>query len=76
MNQKPIILRMEEAKYELTQCVNMLLQKHELNCYLIEPMFAELYYQVQETAKKELAQAKAQVEEQMEAAEAASDNTK
>ncbi len=69
---KPLIIEIEEAKIELTQCVNEILQKHGLNCYLIEPSFAELYAQVRATAQNELAQAKAQ----MEAAKTASDNTK
>lgn len=68
MEQKPMIIRMEEAKYELTQCVKDILQKHGLNCYLIEPAFAELYAQIRATAQNELAQARAQ----MEAAKAAS----
>ena len=68
MEQKPIIIRMEEAKEELAQCVNDILQKHGLNCYLIEPAFADLYAQVRATARNELAQARAQ----MEAAKAAS----
>jgi hypothetical protein len=61
MEQKPLILRMDEAKQELTQCVNDVLRKHGLNCYLIEPAFAELYSQIRATAQRELAQAKAQI---------------
>lgn len=68
MEQKPLIVRMEEAKDEFEQYINELLRKHELNCYLIEPMFAEFYAQVKSTARNELTQAKAQ----MEAARAAS----
>lgn len=60
MEQKPIILEIDEAKRELAQCVNDILQKHGLNCYLIEPMFAELYSEVRATAQRELAQARAQ----------------
>lgn len=59
MEQKSIILEMDEAKRELVQCVNDILQKHGLNCYLIEPAFAELYAEVKATAQKELAQARA-----------------
>lgn len=68
----PLIIRIEEARQEMTQYVGEILQKYGLNCYLIEPSFAELYAQVKATAQQELAQAKAQ----MEAAQAASDNTK
>lgn len=62
MEQKPIILEMEEAKQELIQCVNDILKKHKLNCYLIEPTFAKLYEQIKTGAQNELAQARAQVE--------------
>jgi hypothetical protein len=59
MNQKPIILEMDEAKQELVQCVNDIMYRHGLNCYLIEPMFAELYANVKSEAQRELAQARA-----------------
>ena len=70
MKQKSIILEIDEAKRELVQCVNDILQNHGLNCYLIEPMFAELHTQIKATAQSELAQARA------EAANVTSDNTK
>lgn len=60
MEQTPLIIRMDEAKRELAQCVNDILQKHGLNCYLIEPAFAELYSQVRASAQNELAQARTQ----------------
>ena len=62
MEQKPIILEMDEAKKELVECVNNILQTHKLSCYLIEPMFAELYSQIKATAQNELAMARAQME--------------
>ena len=62
MEKKPIILEMDEAKQELVQCVNDILAKHRLSCYLIEPMFAELYVEIKASAKNELAQARAQEE--------------
>lgn len=61
MEQKPIILEMDEAKQELVQCVNDILVRHRLSCYLIEPMFAELYSQIKASAQNELAQARAQM---------------
>ena len=61
MNQKYIIVAIDDAKRELVQCVNNILQKHGLNCYLIEPVFAELYANVKATAQGELAQARAQM---------------
>jgi hypothetical protein len=59
MEQKPLILRMDEAKQELIQCVNDILQKHGLKCYLMEPTFAEMYAEIKATAQNELAQARA-----------------
>lgn len=61
MEQKHIILELDEAKQELVQCVNNILDKHRLQCYLIEPMFAELYSQIKANAQHELAQARAQM---------------
>lgn len=61
MEQKPLILEIEEAKQELIQCVNEILARHGLNCYLMEPTFAELYKQVKSGAQNELAQARAQM---------------
>ena len=58
MEQKSIIIELDEAKRELVQCVNGILQKHGLNCYLIEPAFAELYAQIKATAQNELVQAR------------------
>ena len=60
MEQKPIILELDEAKRELIQSVNDIMRRHGLNCYLMEPMFAELYASVKATAQNELAQARAQ----------------
>lgn len=58
MGQKSIILEMDEAKQELIQCVNEIMRRHGLNCYLMEPTFAELYAEVKAEAKRELAQAR------------------
>lgn len=67
--QRPIILELDEAKQELVQCVNNILSQHRLSCYLIEPTFAELYAQIQASARNEIAQARAieaQAQEQAE----------
>lgn len=58
MQQKSIILEMDEAKRELIQCANNIMQKHGLSCYLMEPAFAELYAEVKAKAQRELAQAR------------------
>lgn len=62
MEQVPLILRMDLAKNELMHCVNDILQKYGLNCYLLEPSFAEAHSKIKATAQSELAQARAQVE--------------
>ena len=59
MEKKELILEMDEAKQELVQCVNDILDRHGLSCYLIEPMVADLYAQVKANAQNELRQAKA-----------------
>lgn len=59
---KPLILELDEAKKELVQSVNEIMQRHGINCYLLEPIFAELYAQVKATAQNELAQAKQMAE--------------
>lgn len=69
MENEPLILRIEEAKQELAQCVNDVTQKYGLNCYLIEPSFADLYAQVKMIAQQELAQAREQVKAQKAAQE-------
>lgn len=57
--EKSIILEMDEAKQELMQCTNDIMQRHGLNCYLMEPTFAALYAEVKAQAQRELAQARA-----------------
>ena len=72
MEQRSIILELEDAKQELVQCVNYIMQTHKLSCYLIEPMFADLYSKIRASAQSELAQArenenaKAQITEEAE----------
>jgi hypothetical protein len=58
MEQKSIILEIEEAKQELIQCVNDIMRRHGLNCYLMEPAFADLYAEVKAGAQRELIQAR------------------
>lgn len=67
---RSLILELDEAKQELVQSVNDIMAKHGINCYLLEPTFAELYAEMKAGAQRELAQAKA------EAAKTASDTTK
>ena len=48
------------------QCVNDILARHRLSCYLIEPMFAELYAQIKASAQNEVMQARAERKKQIE----------
>jgi methionyl-tRNA synthetase len=57
--QRPIILEIDDAKQELVQCVNNIMQTQRLSCYLLEPIFAELYSQIKASAQNELATARA-----------------
>lgn len=58
-NNRPIILQIEDAKRELTQCVNGIMQKYDLPCYFMETIFAELYTQIENGSRNELARARA-----------------
>lgn len=59
--ERPLILEIEEAKNELIQCVNKIMQEHQLPCYFIEPVLKDIYIQIQNGAKNELETAKAQM---------------
>lgn len=61
MGQRSVILELEDAKQELAQCVNEIMQKHGINCYLLEPYFGEIYSQIRMAAQNELAQAREQI---------------
>jgi hypothetical protein len=59
--QKPLILEIDEAKKELTQCVNYIMQEHGLPCYLVDMLLSNIAAQIKEGAKNELAMLKAQI---------------
>ena len=60
-NDRPLVVMLDDAKTELTQCINHLINDYNLPCYLIEPMLADMYTQVKIGAKNELAAAKSQI---------------
>lgn len=64
--QKPFILEMDEAKTEIVQVINNAIQIHQLPLYLVDMILSEIYAQIKEGAKQEIAMAKAQMEEQNE----------
>lgn len=68
MENKPLILELEEAKNEIAQSINVILQNHKIPCYLIEPTIVDLLAQVREVAKNELAMAREQMKGAAEAA--------
>lgn len=57
--QRALVLRMDDARQELIGCVNNMMQVHGLTPYLIEPMLADIYAQIKDGARNELAQARA-----------------
>lgn len=61
MEQKPLILEIEEAKTELVQAVNNAIQVHKLPCYMVDLILQGIVAQVKEGAKQELEMAKEQI---------------
>ena len=63
MTNKPLVLRLREAKESIVAAVNAAIKEQELPCYLLEPIIAELHTQVSNTASREYEIAKQQVSE-------------
>ena len=61
MEQKPLILEIEEAKTELVEAVNKAIQVHKLPCYMVDLILQGIVAQVKEGAKQELEMAKEQM---------------
>ena len=61
MEQKPLILEIEEAKAELVQAVNNAIQVHKLPCYMVDLILQGIVAQVKEGARQELEIAKEQI---------------
>jgi hypothetical protein len=59
--QRPFILEVEEAKGEMAQCINSIMQRHQLPFYFTEMILADIYNQVRAGAQRELATAQEQV---------------
>ena len=57
MENKPIILEIQDVRTGLVNIVNNAVQKKGVPCYFLEPIIADLYRQVQAQAKVELEQA-------------------
>lgn len=61
MEQKPLILEIEEAKAELVEAVNKAIQVHKLPCYMVDLILQGIVAQVKEGARQELETAKEQI---------------
>lgn len=59
-NNRDLILRMTEAEQELVDAANAIMQKHNLPCFLVEPMVGRIHAQLQQGKQMELTQAKEQ----------------
>jgi hypothetical protein len=59
--QKPLILEIDEAKTEIIQAINGAMQVHKLPCYIVDMILSDIYAQIKEGVKNELAMAREQV---------------
>lgn len=76
MENKPLILAIEEAKNEIVQAINNAIQVHNLPCYMVDMILTDMSAQVKTGARNELEMAKEQMkiaEEQKTAEEQKSD---
>ena len=64
MNQKPIILTIDEAKTDIIQAINRALQIHRLPCYIVDMILTDMRAQLKEGARNELEAAKEQMKKQ------------
>jgi hypothetical protein len=63
---KPLILEIDEAKTEIIQCINNVMQVHKLPCYIVDMILSDVGTQIKDGVKSELAMAREQVREQQE----------
>lgn len=59
--QKPFILEIDEAKSEMIQCVNNVIQVHKLPFYIIDMLLSEISAQIKNATKDELNMAREQM---------------
>ena len=59
--QRPFILEIDEAKNEIVQVINNIIQTHKLPCYIVDMILSDVCAQVRERAKGELMIAKKQI---------------
>lgn len=58
---RPFIVEIDDAKMEIIQSINNAMQVHGLPLYLVDMILTDIYAQVKEGAKNELAMARAQM---------------
>jgi hypothetical protein len=59
--QRPLILEIDDAKTEIVQCLNGILNRG-LPCYIVELILSDAYTQIKNAAMAELDRVRAQVE--------------
>lgn len=59
---RSLIVDIDEAKTELIQCVNHIINQRGVPCYFIEPILADILIQVKSGAQNELASARMQAQ--------------
>lgn len=64
--QKSLILEIEEAKIEMVQAINNIIQTHKLPYYIIEMIFENIHSQIREGAKSELEAVRLQTDDTQE----------
>lgn len=63
-NARPLVVEIDEAKKELVQAVNNVIQTHAIPFYILDMIVSEIGTQIKEAANAELAQAREQTAEQ------------
>ena len=62
-NEKELVIRVAEAEQETVAAVNSIMQKHELPCFLFEPIVDRIHRQLIDGKTSELVAAKAREEQ-------------
>ncbi len=72
---KPLVLEIEEAEKETVAAVNDIMARHDLPCFLFEPIIDKIHRQLSDGKKNEKNAASAQYEAEVERAKAAAEET-
>ena len=66
MEQKPLILEIEEAKMEIVEVVNKAIQVRKLPCYMVDLILQGIMAQVKDGVRNELEMIKEQMKQNQE----------